>query len=240
MDERANGHTPYILIRDLPSAERPRERLRDRGADALSVPELLAILIRTGTARQSAVDVGKALLKEFGSVEGIYRASIKDLCHVKGLGEAKAIEIKAALELGARLKLSDGSERPTVNSPDDAARLVLDEMSMFEQEHVRLLILDARNRVLDAPDVYVGSVHTAQVRVGELLKPAVRANASSIVLVHNHPSGDPSPSAADVALTKSVREAAKLLDIDFPDHVVIGGGRHVSMREHGMGFDDAT
>jgi DNA repair protein RadC len=159
---------------------------------------------------------------------------------VKGLGEAKAIEIKAALELGARLKLGDGSERPAVNSPDDAARLVVDEMSMFEQEHVRLLILDARNRVLDAPDVYVGSVHTAQVRVGELLKPAVRANASSIVLVHNHPSGDPSPSSADVALTRNVREAAKLLDIDFHDHVVIGGGRHVSMREHGMGFDDGS
>lgn len=238
----ATGEAPatstYAMMRDLPASDRPRERLRDRGARALSDAELLAILIRAGTAGQSALAVAQTLLARFDGLEGILRASIRDLCQVKGLGEAKAIEIKAALELADRLRLRTPEERPLVKSPADVARLVAHEMSLLDQEHVRVLVLDARGRLLDKPDVYVGSVHTAVVRMAELLRPAIRNNASSMLVVHNHPSGDPSPSAADVDLTKRLREAAILLDIDLEDHIIVGGGTHVSLREYGLGFDD--
>ena len=228
---------PSMLIRDLPVTSRPRERLRDFGADALSEPELLAILLRVGSARESALAQATRLLIRFGSLRGFAQASFAELCNEKGLGEAKTAQIKAAIELGIRLaKVSDKDERPVMRSPDDIAAMLSPEMSLLDQEHVRVVLLDSRGRIIDSPTVYVGSVHTAQVRIAELLSPAIRANAVSIVLVHNHPSGDPMPSAADAQMTAQLREAAKLMDIVLDDHIVIGGGRYASMRALGLGF----
>jgi len=231
-----DGHVPYTLIRDLPVSERPRERLRDAGAASLSNAELLAILLRTGSAKQSALAQAAGLLARFQGLPGLRNAPFLELCRERGIGEAKAAQIKAALELGMRLSMFAPDSRPSVRTPDDIANLVLAEMSVLAQEHVRVMLLDARNRVLGMPTVYVGSVHTTNVRISELLSEAIRVKAAAIVALHNHPSGDTAPSAADIQMTKSLHEAAKLMDIDLLDHIVIGGGRYASMRMLKLGF----
>jgi len=227
---------PIYRITDLATDERPRERLAQLGPQALSTAELLAILLRVGVTGENAVQVGQRLLGEFKGLAGLHRAPFEELCNQHGIGKAKAAQIKAAIELGRRLALESPDERPTVNSPADAAALVAYEMSALEQEHLRLILLDTRNRVLDIVEVYKGSVNSSQVHVGELFKPAIRRNASALIVVHNHPSGDPTPSPDDVAVTRAIIQAGKLLDVDVLDHMVIGQGRWVSLKERGLGF----
>jgi DNA repair protein RadC len=227
---------PVYRITDLHETERPRERLSTLGPQALANAELIAILLRTGVRGENAVQVGQRLLQTFGGISGLHRASVQDLQSQHGLGEAKAAQIKAAIELGRRLTLESPEERPSINSPADAAALVMYEMSALEQEHLRVILLDIRNRVLEVADVYRGSVNSSQVRVGEVFKAAVRRNAPALIVVHNHPSGDPTPSPDDVAVTRAIVQAGKLLDVDVLDHLVIGQGRWVSMKERGLGF----
>ena len=186
-----NTEKPIYRIMDLHESDRPRERLASLGPQALSNAELIAILLRVGVKGESAVTVGQRLLNKFGGLTGLHRAPFADLTNQHGLGEAKAAQIKAAIELGRRLPLESPEERPTINSPADAAALVQYEMSALEQEHLRVMLLDRRNRVLETVEVYKGSVNSSQVRVGELFKEAVRKNASAIIVVHNHPSGAP-------------------------------------------------
>ena len=238
MDEdgaRAN----HTTIRDLPAADRPRERLRDFGANALSLAELIAILLRTGTARQSAIGIAQDLLSRY-SLNELVRAPFRELCNIPGLGEAKAAQLKAALELGVRAAAEMGAERATYSSPDDIARAMMPKLSGYDQEVVHVLLLDNRNRSLGEYPIYKGSVHSAQVRLSELLRDAVRVNAPHMVLVHNHPSGDPTPSAADIHMTKLLYESAKVMDIDLADHLVIGGGRYISMKAVKMGFPNGA
>lgn len=227
---------PVYRITDLHETERPRERLSTLGPQALSNAELIAILLRTGVPGENAVQVGQRLLQTFGGISGLHRASVQDLQSQHGLGEAKAAQIKAAIELGRRLTLESPEERPAINSPADAAALVMYEMSALEQEHLRVVLLDIRNRVLEIVDVYHGSVNSSQVRVGEVFKAAVRRNAPALIVIHNHPSGDPTPSPDDVAITRAMVQAGKLLDVDVLDHLVIGHGRWVSLKERGLGF----
>jgi DNA repair protein RadC len=229
------GDTTYRIM-DLAETERPRERLRKLGPQSLTTAELLAILLRTGVRGENAVQVGQRLLQTFGGISGLHRASIDELAAQHGLGEAKVAQIKAAIELGRRLSLEAPEERPVVHSPADAAALVQYEMSALEQEELRVMLLDTRNRVLDIVTVYRGSVNTSQARVGELFKAAIRRNATGIIVVHNHPSGDPTPSPDDVAITRAFVQAGKLLDISVLDHLVIGSGRYVSLKERGLGF----
>jgi DNA repair protein RadC len=238
MDD-AGARANHMTIRDLPAADRPRERLRDFGANALSLAELIAILLRTGTAQQSAIVIAQELLAKY-SLNDLVQAPFRELCNVPGLGEAKAAQLKAALELGVRAGAEMGAERASFTSPDDIARVMLPQMSGYEQEHVRVLLLDSRNRSLGEQEVYVGSVHTAQVRLAELLRDAVRVNAPHMVLIHNHPSGDPTPSAADINLTKLLYESAKVMDIDLADHLIIAGGRYISMKSVKMGFPNGA
>jgi DNA repair protein RadC len=235
-DDRA----PYTLIRDLPPSDRPRERLRDAGPAALSNAELLAIILRVGGAKQSALSQANSLLARFSGLPGLRSAAFLELCREPGIGEAKAAQIKAALELGVRLSSYNADDRPLVRTPDDIANLVMAEMSLLQQEHVRVMLLDAKNRLLSMQTVYVGSVHTAHVRIAELLSDAVRIRAAAIVVLHNHPSGDPTPSPADVTLTRGIFEASRLLGIDLLDHVIIGGGRYVSMHALKAGFPGAA
>ena len=223
-------------IMDLDEAERPRERLVKLGAQALSQAELLAILLRVGVPGESAVQVGQRLLREFGGLAGLHRASFDEICSQHGIKIAKAAQIKAAIELGRRLAVAVPEDRPVVNSPDDAAALVLYEMSALEHEELRVVLLDIRNRVQDVVTVYQGSTTSAQVRVGELFKAAVRRNAPAIIVIHNHPSGDPAPSPEDVALTRAIIQAGNLLDVNVLDHLVIGRGSYVSLKERGLGF----
>ena len=223
-------------ILDLDESERPRERLANLGPQTLSDAELLAILLRVGVQGASAIDVGKSLLDELGGLAGIHRATFDEVVRVHGVGTAKAAQIKAAIELGRRLSLVNPEDRVSVHSPGDAANLVLYEMGALEQEELRIVLLDTRNRVLRIVPVYRGSINSSQVRVGELFTPAVRSNAASIIVIHNHPSGDPTPSPEDVSITRSIVQAGKLLDIDVLDHLIIGRGRWVSLKERGLGF----
>jgi DNA repair protein RadC len=227
--------TSYRLA-DLSAADRPRERLARLGPQSLSTAELLAILLRVGLPGENAVAVGQRLLATFSGIQGLHRADFTELVAQHGLGPAKAAQIKAAVELGRRLTLESPEERPSIHSPSDAAALILFEMSAFEQEHLRVLYLNTRNRVLGMEDVYKGSLNSSQVRIGELFKGAIRRNAASILIAHNHPSGDPAPSPDDVAVTRAVVEAGRLLDIDVLDHLVIGQGRFVSLKEKRLGF----
>src|SRR5574342_714619 len=220
--------SPIYRIMDLHESDRPRERLASLGAQALSNAELIAILLRVGVTGENAVQVGQRLLNKFGGLSGLHRAPFHELLDEHGLGEAKAAQIKAAIELGRRLTLESPETRPTVNGPAEAAALVQYEMSALEQEHLRVLLLDTRNHVLDIVEVYKGSVNSSQVRVGELFKAAIRRNAPAIIIAHNHPSGDPTPSPDDVAVTRAIVQAGKLLDIDVLDHLVIAGGKFVS------------
>jgi len=223
-------------ITDLAADERPRERLAKLGPQALSSAELLAILLRVGVTGENAVQVGQRLLQTFGGLTGLHRATFDEVRAQHGIGEAKAAQIKAAIELGRRLMVESPEERPAINSPAEAAALVQYEMSGLEQEHLRVILLDTRNHVLGIEEVYKGSVNSSQVHIGEVFKPAIRRNAPAIIVIHNHPSGDPTPSPDDVAVTRAILQAGKLLDIDVLDHMVIGQGRWVSLKERGLGF----
>ncbi len=223
-------------ITDLSTTERPRERLAELGAQALSNAELLAILLRVGIQGENAVEMGQRLLQEFGGLHGLHRASFAEISQQKGMGAAKTAQIKAAIELGVRLRLEAPEERPVIQGPSDAAALVMYEMSALPQEHLRVINLDTRNRVINIEKLYVGSLNSSTVRVGEIFRPAITRNAASVIILHNHPSGDPSPSPEDVALTRSIVQSGKLLDIDVLDHLVIGQGCWVSLKERGLGF----
>jgi DNA repair protein RadC len=227
-----------VGLKDLPESVRPRERLMHAGPGALSSAELLAIILRTGGRAGNVLDLANHLLADFAGLAGISSASIAELRRHDGIGEVKAIELQAAFELGRRLVSLNPGERPQIRSPLDIANLVKAEMSALGQEHLRVLLLNTRNHVVGSHDVYRGSLNTAVVRVGELFREAIRQNCAAIVLVHNHPSGDPTPSPEDVELTQQVAEAGTLLDISVLDHLIIGSGQpgFVSLKERGLGF----
>lgn len=205
------------------------------GEGALSTSELIAILLRTGSGDESVVRLAERVVLESGGLNGLANRSIEELCEIKGIGPAKAVEIKAALELGRRL-MTKTENPPQIKCPADAANLLIPEMGHLEQEHLRAILLDTKSRVLGIPTVYKGSLNSAAVRVAEVFKDAIRANAASVLVAHNHPSGDPTPSAEDVRVTKHLVEAGNLLNIKVVDHLVIGKGCFVSMKEKGLGF----
>ncbi|MBI2848901.1 MAG: DNA repair protein RadC [Chloroflexi bacterium] len=225
-----------ILIRDMPLSERPRERLKEYGADKLSNAELLAIILRTGTNAESVLSLSQQLLARQRGLAGLARAGFSDLCSQRGLGEAKVCQLKAALELGKRLLATHPDERPTVKSPADLAKLLMLEMGYLDQEHLRVVLLNTKNQVVGISEVYKGNVNTSLIRVGELFKEAVRQNCPAIIMVHNHPSGDPTPSEDDIQVTMQAVEAGKTLDIEVLDHLVIGEQRWVSLKEKRLGF----
>jgi DNA repair protein RadC len=232
----ADSETHYT-IKQLPISERPRERLLNHGPNALSNAELLAILLRTGSTRENSLGLAQRLLTDYQSLGGLAKADTSELTRATGVGPAKVTQIKAALELGKRLLLEAPEERPQVRSPADVANLMIPVMSLLEQEELYVLLLDTKNRVLATEQVYKGTLNATHIQVNELFKKAVRqGGCNSIIVVHNHPSGDPSPSPEDVAVTKQIVEAGKLLDIDVLDHLVVGGQRFVSLKERGLGF----
>ncbi len=233
-DSSTNYH---LTIHDFPVGERPRERLKHYGAAALSNAELLAILLRVGSQGENVVALGTRLLKEFGGVSGLAKVSFGELTDVKGISTAKAAQLKAALELGRRLLLSSPDARPQITSPADAANLLMLEMGCLEQEHLRTILLDTKNRVLASPTIYVGNVNSSIIRVSEVFRTAVKENATAMIVAHNHPSGDPTPSPEDVYVTRSIVEAGALLGIEVLDHLIIGHQRFVSLKERGLGFE---
>lgn len=225
------------MIRDMALSDRPRERLSQVGERALSSAELIAIVIRTGVGGENVVRLAERILAHFGGLQGLVRASVAELQTVRGVGRAKAVEIKAAIELGRRAMATVPEERARVTSPADAASLLMSEMAFLEQEHLRVILLDTRNQVLAVPTIYIGSLNTSVVRLAELFRAAIRENAAALIVVHNHPSGDPSPSPEDVRVTRQLVEAGRLIDIDVLDHIIIGHQRFVSLKERSLGFD---
>jgi DNA repair protein RadC len=220
-----------------PEGEHPRERFKAVGPAALSQRELLAIVLRTGRVGVGALKLADALLESFNGLSGLARADMHDLQRIPGIGEAKAIEIKAALELGRRMILATVESRPQIKSPADAAQLLMLDMGLLEQEEVRTMLLDTRYRVIATPVIYKGSMNTVSMRVAEVFKEAIRHNSASIIVAHNHPSNDPTPSAEDILVTKTLVQAGKLLDIEVLDHMVVCQNRYVSLKERGLGFE---
>jgi len=233
-DEAKIAYRP--LIRDLPTGERPRERLIRAGEGALSTSELLAIILRTGTGGESVLDMASRLLSYYGGLAGLARASFAELQAERGMGEAKTSQLKAAIELGRRMLLSSPEDRFLVRSPSDVAQLLMSEMAHLQQEHFQVLYLDTRNRLLGSETVYVGSLNASHIRVAEVFRDAVKRNCAAIIVAHNHPSGDPTPSPEDVEVTRQLVAAGNLLDIEVLDHLIIGQQRFVSLRERGLGF----
>ena len=227
----------HLTIKEMPSDERPQEKLKLRGAASLSNGELLAILLRTGLPGETVVDIAQRLLVTHGGLLGLSRVDYADLCKERGLGEVKAAKLKAAVELARRLQVERPDERARISSPEDIASLVSSEMAALDQEELRVVLLNTKNEVLKIATVYRGSVNAAQIRVAEVFKEAIRQNAPSLVILHNHPSGDPTPSGDDVAVTRELVQAGRLLDIEVLDHLVIGDGRHTSLRRKGLGFN---
>ncbi|HEV8574709.1 MAG TPA: DNA repair protein RadC [Dehalococcoidia bacterium] len=225
----------HPIIRELPSDERPRERLRLRGPGALTNPELLAILLRTGSKGENVVSLATRLLAHFDGVDTLGRASFAELCAQKHVGPAKASQILAALELGTRI-MSSRPDRRHIRCPEDVYALLGAEMALLDQEHLRVVLLNTRNQVISTREVYKGNVHSAIVRVAEVFKDAVREGCPSLIVVHNHPSGDPEPSPDDASLTGQLEEAGRLLGIEVADHIVIGRNGIVSLRGRGLGF----
>ena len=224
------------MLAEMPEAERPRERLLRHGPSALSNIELLAILLNTGLPGESVMVVAERLLREFGGFPGLMKLSAEELARIHGIGPAKATKLKASMEIANRILASNPNQKPKISSPDDITNLIGLEMSLLEQEQLRIVLLNTRNEVIGIRTLYQGTTNQAQVRIAEVFRDAVRANAVAIIVVHNHPTGDPTPSSADIELTRSIVEAGEMLEIRVLDHMIIGHGRHVSMKRLGLGF----
>lgn len=221
----------HATLHDLPTDERPRERLRNYGAQALSSAELLAIILRTGTTRDNVLELSGKLLAKYGGLSGMMRADFSELCNEYGLGEAKSAQLKAALEIGRRLGMMQPDEKYQIKSPADAANLVMMEMCYLDHEQMRILILDTKNQVVDNISRYQGTVNSSVLRAAEIYRPAITRNCPGVIICHNHPSGDPTPSPEDIAVTEQLVQAGKVLDIELVDHLVIGNHRFVSLKE---------
>jgi DNA repair protein RadC len=213
--------------------ERPLYRLHRHGTEALATTELLALVL--GTAE--APGIADEILARYGSIHQLARASKEQLMKIRGIGEAQAGRLVAMLELSRRLQAPPADERPRVASPADGAQLLLPRLRHLKQEELHNILLDTRNRVLDIRTIYKGSLNTSMIRIGEIFRPAIEAPAAALIMAHNHPSGDPSPSPEDVNVTRQAVQAGKLLDIDVLDHLVIGNGIYTSLKERGLGFE---
>jgi DNA repair protein RadC len=216
-DANSDKHTRldyHATVRELPSHERPRERLQHFGPQALSMAELLAIILRTGTRGDNALDLANKLLSKYGGLPGLVRADFRELCAEHGMGEAKSAQVKAALEIGRRLALVQPDTRYRIRTPAEAANLVMLDLAYLDTEQMRILLLDAKGQLV------------------EIFRPAIIRNCPGLILCHNHPSGDPTPSPEDITSTRQLVEAGRILDIELVDHIIIGHQRFVSLKEH--------
>ncbi|MFD1178672.1 DNA repair protein RadC [Paenibacillus puldeungensis] len=225
--------TSYML-RDLPSEERPRERMMLYGASALSHAELLAILLRTGTRHESAVHMAQRLLSGMQGIRGLVDMSLDELTRLKGIGPAKAVQLKAGIELGQRLAKARLPETEVIRSPHVAAELLMEQMRYLQKEHFVCLFLNSKNHIIAQETLSIGSLNATIVHPREVFRAAIKCSSASVICAHNHPSGDPSPSEEDILMTKRLCEAGEIVGIDILDHIVIGDGKFVSLKEQGL------
>ncbi|HUA37765.1 MAG TPA: DNA repair protein RadC [Candidatus Sulfopaludibacter sp.] len=211
-----------LRLKDQPVSERPRERLVECGADALSHAELIAILLRTGLKGANAVEIGRQLLQKFGTLQALARASVEDLRSVKGIGRDKAVTLMAAFALARKMAEELQRESPVLDNPENVVRLLREKNLVKEVETLQVLLLNTRRRLIRVAEITDGTLDTLLVHPREVFKTAIAANAAAVVLAHNHPSGDPTPSEADIKVTRDLIRAGQLLKIDVLDHVIIG------------------
>ncbi len=224
-------------ISDVPPDDRPRERLAARGAGGLTSAELIALVWGAGTRGLGALDLADEALARHDGLAGLSRASEAELMDLPGVGTVKAAQLTASFELGRRLVADWPTGRWVIRGPADVADRLMPVMGHLEREELRVVLLNTKNAVLRTVTVYQGNVSAALVRVGELFRDAVRSSAAGVILVHNHPSGDPTPSPDDLHLTAEALAAGRLLDIQLLDHLVIGHDAYVSLRDRGVAFD---
>ncbi len=225
-----------LPLRNLPSDELPRERILRDGASMLSSSELIAIVLGTGTSEENVIRLSERVLSLCGGLDGLMDLSPAKLEKIPGIGPAKLTRLLAVAEISRRMMVGTKTSRPVVRTAQDAANLVLD-MRTLSQEQIRVILVDYTHRVISIPTVYIGTINTAVVRVAEILREAIARNAPALVLVHNHPSGDPTPSPEDVALTKQLVSAGNILDIVVLDHIIIGDNEWKSLKEMRLGFN---
>jgi DNA repair protein RadC len=224
-----------FTIHDLPVSERPRERLQKLGVAALSTQEILALILGRGVAGESVMVTAQRLLSQFGNLKGIASASVEELSQVRGIGVAKASQIKAAFELANRLEgYSEVGDKPVIKTPDDVAGLVKGRLKGKKKEHFLALLLDTRNQLIKVAEISVGSLDTSIVHPREVFKEAISASAASVIFVHNHPSGDPTASEDDIKLTKRLAEAGGIMGIDVLDHIIVCDKNHLSLKREGL------
>lgn len=223
-----------MALRETPYGERPRERMLAQGAEALSNAELLAIILRTGTVAESVVRLAERILREAGSLKGLNEMRLEQLTSLKGVGPAKALQIQSCVELGRRLCRSAPEERHSIRTPLDAAELLMEDMRYLSKEHFVCLFLNTKNHVIGRETVSVGSLSATIVHPREVYRSAIQRMSAAIICAHNHPSGDPTPSREDIDLTRRLLEAGQIVGIDLLDHLVIGDGSFVSLKEKGL------
>jgi DNA repair protein RadC len=221
---------------EWPLGERPDERLRTCGPAALSDAELLAVLFLGSGRKANPVALAQELITTFGSWRELQQTTLDELAAVPQLGRTRAAQVKAVLELTRRILLAPPGDRLQVKSPHDIAQLLMADMGHLDQEELRVVLLDTKNRVQTIHTVYRGSLNASMVRVGEIFKEAIRRNSAALIVCHNHPSTDPTPSPEDVLVTRQIVSAGTMLDIEVLDHLIICAGRFVSLRERGLGF----
>ncbi|MFF2910860.1 MULTISPECIES: DNA repair protein RadC [Bacillales] len=222
-----------FMLRDLPHEERPRERMMHYGAESLSQAELLAILLRTGTHQESAIHVAQRILSQVGSLRQLADLSIKEMTEIKGIGPAKAVQLKAGIELGRRMANSRLTEPVIIRSPQDAAEILTEQLRYLQKEHFVCLFLNTKNHVIAQETLSMGSLNASIVHPREVFRAAIKCSSASIICAHNHPSGDPTPSPEDIALTGRLLRAGEIVGIDVLDHLIIGDKGFVSLKEKG-------
>ncbi len=227
--------TKTFTVHDLPLSERPRERLLKLGTEALSVQELLALVLGRGTKGESVVLTAQKLLSNFGNLKNIASATVEELTQIKGIGLAKATQLKAALELGRRLEeQSTDTNKLTVRSPEDAVKAVRNKLKGKKREHFIALSLDTRNHLIGIHTISIGSLDSSIVHPREVFKEAITSSAASVIFVHNHPSGDPTPSDDDIKLTKRLVDVGEIMGIEVLDHIIICDTCYSSMKSRGV------
>ena len=221
------------MIRDVNIEDRPRERLLRQGAESLSNQELLAILLRTGTKEESVLVLANRVLNVFERLHHLKHATIEEMMAIKGIGEVKAIQLMAAVELGRRLAQKHNDEKFTIRSPQDAATYLMPDMTSLNQEHFVVLFLNIKNQIIHKQTIFIGSLNASIVHPREIFREAVKRSAASIISAHNHPSGVPTPSTEDIEVTKRIVEAGYIIGIELIDHVIIGDHQYISLKEKG-------
>jgi DNA repair protein RadC len=223
-----------FLLRDVPHDERPRERMQQFGAQALSNAELLAILLRTGTYAESAVRLAQKVLIEAGSLRNLVDMNMEQLMTIKGIGSAKALQIQASIELGRRLARTSMNDTITIRSPQDVATYLMEDLRYLQKEHFVCLFLNTKNHVIAQETLSMGSLNASIVHPREVFRAAIKRSSAAIICVHNHPSGDPTPSPEDIQMTARLVEAGQIIGIEVLDHIILGDQNFVSLKEKGF------